>query len=358
MTRQLPLAFSPSLDTAVIEKQLRRLIISGKIADPDLARRFHRLELLFGSSLRTSPLPLWAPGLFINQEWRNLTDKFLPWARIAPTLRRMISRSLRYQPSYDPLTPFTSWPDFLQRCSRLTSSSNPSLFLKRLSDDENLRCRWLFTLFLPKEHGGGFDRYPKQQEYLRLWFLKYKNLPDKQLTCMDAACGCGEGSWELAELCRQCGVSPCKIVIHGSSLDQLEIFSAAHASFPHDQQRERAYRTRIAPVIAEGFMDRILFFREDLADSCGSHEKYDLILCNGLLGGPMLNDTLRNAEVITGLIRRLKPGGLFLAADRFHEGWRKRISRQEMEVNLVQCGLKVLDAGEGIGGVKGVKGER
>ena len=345
-----PPTFTPSLETTVAAERLKRLIVSGEVNDPDLVRRGTRLELLFCSSLLASPTYLWGPGLRMEREWRNLTETFLPWNRIAPALRRLIAVSLLYPPPSDPLIPFPSWPDFLQRCSLITSSSNPALLLRSLLADEELRRRWLFTLFLPKEHGGGFHRYPRQQEFIHQWLVNQRALAGGQISCLDAACGSGEGSWELAALCRGCGFLPHEVTIHGSSLDPLELFAAAHADFPHDPPRQREYRRIIAPVTAAGFMNRIRFTQEELAEPRDSADRYDLILCNGLLGGPMLHNPRRMERVVAGLVQRLRPGGLLLAADRFHEGWDKLTPKEEREALLGRCGVKIMKIGEGIGG--------
>ncbi len=343
--------FVPSLETTLRENRLKRLLLPGKITDADLARRADRLDLLFRSSLRTSPLHLWGAGLHIDREWRNLTDTFLPWSRIAPALRRLICCSTRYLPPSDPLASIPSWPDFLRRISTMTQTSNPAVILRSLSSDENLRRRWLFTLFLPKEHGGGFDRYPRQQEFIRNWLFQRRHLSGGKISCLDAACGSGEGSWELAELCRTSGIPPRGMTIHGTSLDPLELYAAAHASFPHDHPREQEYLRRIARLTSTGYQERIRFSHEDLTNTGNESEKYDLILCNGFLGGPLLNDRSKMQPLVAGLVGRLNPGGLIMAADRFHEGWRKRIPKEERETLLEQCGVTIIRVEEGIAGI-------
>jgi predicted O-methyltransferase YrrM len=102
--------------------------------------------------------------------------------------------------------------------------------------------------------------------------------------------------------------------------------------------------------VAAGFAEQIHFFREDLTIPTDSPEKYDLILCNGLLGGPLLHEPGKIEQVMSGLVRRLKPGGLILAADRFHEGWRKLNPNGAREAQLARCGVRILECGEGIGG--------
>ena len=340
---------TPSLDAALAKERLKIFLNSGDLGDRDLLRRAQRLEILFRPAVLACPAPLWAPGLRIDREWRAVTESFLPWAEIAPAFRRLISCSLRYPPPSDPLSPFPSWPDFLSRVSGWTASANPALLLRRLLADEAVRRPWLFNLFLSKEHGGGFGRYPAQQEFLREWLSRRRGPADTRLSCLDAACGTGEGTWEVALLCRECGFRPEEVTICGTSLDPLELFAAAHAAFPHDSCREQEYRLRIRSLV-NGFAERMSFVREDLVDTCGSPESYDLILCNGLLGGPLLHESGQMERVLAGLVGRLKPGGLILAADRFHEGWRKLTPKRAREALLAGCGVRILVAGEGIGG--------
>ena len=343
-------SFSPSLDAIVAEERLKTLLVSGDLENHDLIRRAKRLELLFQAAVFTCPAPLWAPGLRIDREWRIVTETFLPWAEIAPAFRRLITVALRYPPASDPLASIPSWPDFLSRFSGVATSANPARLLRLLLGNDSVRRTWLFTLFLPKEHGGGFGRYPVQREFLRGWLTHRRRRTKTQISCLDAACGSGEGTWELAQLCHECGFEPDEVTVRGSSLDPLELFAAAHAAFPHDPGREREYRLRIHPLEAEGFSEQICFSREDLAATREGTDRYDLILCNGLLGGPLLHESGRIAQVMAGLVRRLKPGGLILAADRFHEGWLKLTPRGVRETLLAGCGVRIMETGEGIGG--------
>jgi hypothetical protein len=48
----------------------------------------------------------------------------------------------------------------------------------------------------------------------------------------------------------------------------------------------------------------------------------------------------------------LRPGGVLLAADRFHEGWKRNIPGETLGDVFKACGLEVIEAGEGPGGLK------
>ena len=80
--------------------------------------------------------------------------------------------------------------------------------------------------------------------------------------------------------------------------------------------------------------------------------QFDLILCNGLLGGPIVNSETDLTWVARNLAALLRPGGLLLAADRFHGGWKKNIPKETLGDVFKRCGLVVSEAGEGIVGLK------
>lgn len=345
--------FVPSIDCKKSDADLHRLIVPGTLDDSTQPHYARSLSRLFDSAVRAFPLPLWAPGLNITRELRNISESFFPWSEITPALRYLIRCSLRYIPTIDPLSAFQSWTDFLQNMNTITDTANPALLMKQLLSDEQLRKRWLFTIFLPEVHGGGFSRYPVQQEFLREWLDRQRGNANTQFTCLDAACGTGEGTWELLNLCSNCSLSADTVTIHGTSIEPLELWTAAHAKFPHDFERELRYQAWIRSHIkSDIYLNQIRFFQEDLLHTRGSACRYDVIICNGLIGGPLLNGTSHIERVTSGLIKRLKKGGLLLAADRFHEGWQRKSTRQSRIRILEHCGAEIIFADEGIGAIK------
>jgi predicted O-methyltransferase YrrM len=61
-------------------------------------------------------------------------------------------------------------------------------------------------------------------------------------------------------------------------------------------------------------------------------------------------DSLEKA--VESLCARLRPGGLLLADDRFHGGWKKRMPGDGLKRMLSGYGLKTLTGIEGVAGVK------
>jgi hypothetical protein len=94
------------------------------------------------------------------------------------------------------------------------------------------------------------------------------------------------------------------------------------------------------------------FVRRDIRNRIDTGKRYDAVVCNGLIGGPLLNDKAMVRKVIRGLVERVGKGGLFLAADRFHAGWRKSVPIGLIRAEVESAGLVIVDAGEGVAAVR------
>ncbi len=343
---------TPSLDPDEIGERLARLLVPGRITDRDLERRMARLDERFRVYADCSPHPIWAPGLVITREMRGSAELYLPLAEIRQAFRRLFSLSLRVAPFLPASVVHgsASWLDTLHTLSPLVREANPARLLRLLLADDEFRSRFLFSLFLPRRYGGSFGRYPAQLAFLEKWLAKDR--PSGTVSCLDAACGSGEGTYEVALLLRSQGRAPEEIAVHGTTVDPLELFAAAHGWFPHDTPRQEAFRCRIRHLFADGTARRIAFRREDLTDGHDPQEEYDVILCNGLLGGPLLSGRGELEVTVTGLCGRLKRGGILLAADRFHDGWKRSTPDGLMQALLAENGLQVLACEEGVAGRK------
>ena len=80
--------------------------------------------------------------------------------------------------------------------------------------------------------------------------------------------------------------------------------------------------------------------------------RFNLILCNGLLGGPIIHEKEQLDRAVGNLARLLTPGGILLAADNFHGGWKQKCPQKNLRALFELYGLKSFQAGEGVGGLK------
>lgn len=351
----LKVSFRPSLSPQQTEQNLSNLLVRGKIQSSSLDRAILRLDKRFRSYCSFYRYGLWAPGLALTNEMRSCTEQYLPMAEIRSAFRQFFSTALRYSLA-DESNPFqgaTSWLDLLQRLRLSEETLNPATLLARLLVEESDRILFLFRILLPHQHGGSFLRYPDQFDFLKDWIFKNRNFLCHEVRCLDAACGTGEGTYDLADLLIKCGIPPRAQQIHGSSLEPLEVFTAAHGFFPHDPQRQKCFRTVVGPLFTAHATDSMLFFQDDIMRSPVADEKpYDILLCNGLLGGPFMHEQEILDKTVTALAKRLNAGGIILAADRFHGGWKKAGSPKLVEEALVRNGLTLCRIKEGVAAEK------
>lgn len=349
----MAVSYSPTLGPSELLSRLRALLVPGSITDPDLERRLARLELLFQIYVTTCPVPFWTPGLVLTGELMRQTELYLPLSEIERTVRRFSQlAAARSAPlSFPFFHDACCWLQVLDRHDWRVTTANPAALLRPLLVDWPGRIGFLFSLHLPERHGGGFNRYPAQMRALGGW-LAARHGGSGVIRCLDAACGTGEGTWDLAELLADAGVPAACREVTGLSLGAFELFAAAHAFFPHDPIRQQAYRERIVPLVAAGISARILFRQADLKASETLGGRYSVIICNGLLGGPMLHEKESVGMVVKRLAAGLEPGGILMVADRFHAGWRKVVPRRALEELFVHNGLRLVDGGEGIAGIR------
>jgi len=347
------LSFTPTLDRAEAVRRLDRLLIPGALRGPGLTRRIDRLEEAFRSYTASYPLPLWAPGLVVTGEMRSLTEALFPISQVRAVCELLLKKGCRFPPllSGSYLHSSASWLDLLQRFRPQICHADPATTLRELAEDAGKRVRFLFALLLPHHFGGTFDRYPGQSEWLGTWLRDNAGRLGGRIRALDSACGSGEGTYGLAELITAAGYGGEGCAVHGSTLEPIELFAAAHAFFPHDPDRERDYRSRVAPIMARGDAVGMEFYLDEVGRAAGG-ENYHLILCNGLLGGPLMHEPGELARSVQALASRLAPGGVLLAADRFHAGWRLRVPAEALRTMMRENGLAPLEVPEGVGGEK------
>ena len=307
----------------------------------------------FTTYAATSPQPLPAPGLLITPEIRLQSELYLPISEIRQLFYRLYQHVLSHPPVFGS-TPFhasSSWADcFVALPVWLQFSADPARLLERLLEDQQLLTRFLFFSFLPgRYNGAGFGRYPEQLDWLR---QQLKTHPGKNLRILDVACGSGEGSWEVAELLAEQGWQPEQAQIEGWTIEPLEVWAAQTQCLPHDPQREKIYQQRVQPLRERGWSERISFRAVDLLAGQVESAHFDLILCNGLLGGPIIHQPQQLELVVTQLVSRLKPGGWLLVADHFHDGWKKRVPEAVLGTLMEKAGLQARQAGGGLAAIR------
>ena len=323
----MQLSFTPTPDREEARLRLERLLLPGSLLDASLAARIDRLARAFESFASSYPLPLWAPGLVTDNEMRGLSEALFPMDGVRPLLDRLLRRACRFEPflSGSYLHSSATWLDLLQRL--------------------------LFSLMLPHHFGGGFDRYPQQSLWLSSRLRERRDEFPGGIRVLDSACGSGEGTYQVAGVIAGAGLGGKGSEVHGSTLEQIELFAAAHMFFPHDRDREEEYRSRVEPLFSRPDAPRMEFYLDQVG-SAPAREPYHLVLCNGLLGGPLMHAPDQLACAFAGLAARLAPGGVLVAADRFHAGWRLRVPVGTLTALMRQHGLTPIEMPEGVAGQK------
>lgn len=352
-TAQLPSGHAPVTDPVATRHALTRLIKPGRLADANLADLIRRLNERFAAYAATIPFGVWAPGLVLTAEMRAVTEQLLPLGEVRRAFRHLFRLTFGHEPDLDgtPLTTAMSWLDCLERLDPPFRMANPAALLARLAADDELRCRFLFALFVPRRHGATTVRYPGQAEFFRHWLRQHHLPPQQKFSCLDVACGAGEGTYGLAQLLLAEGFAPGSFHVLGASREPIEIFAATHGLFPHDPDRASAHERIRTALRAAGALERIRFIAEDLL-AVEEGEPRDLILCNGILGGPLMHEESTLKRAVTMLAGRLTAGGIILAADRFHDGWKRKVPQERLAGLFTEAGLTVAQAGEGVAGIK------
>jgi chemotaxis methyl-accepting protein methylase len=345
--------FQSTLDTRIFRSNFGLCFEPGAIVDRDIERRIVNLSQMFKVYMARCHVPVWSKGLVVTDEIVRITENYLDYSTIQRSLLRLVEKSMRIQSLPPPLLlSVDRWIPLLELMPVLNDFVNPALLLKYLAEDENYRMQFLFAAYLPQQFGGSFNRYPEQMEFLRRWVAAGSLSSTISVNCLDAACGSGEGSYELARMLLESGVDQSRIRITGVTLTPVEVFAAAHAYFPHDVQRKLRYRKFLESMVrGGGNMPHIKFMTGDL-NYLELSEKYEIIICNGVLGGPMLHDSKEVENVIRRLSGSLSAGGVLVAADRFHGGWKKKMSNRDMETIIRKCGLDVITVPKGIAGLR------
>jgi len=345
--------FTPSRDPGDAGRTLATLIRPH--LDPlPFANRIRRLQRMFFACKAICPPPWASRNLQTTPEINYQSEHCLPLDQLRPHFYCLYRQSLTYPPvlSSTPFAQGTSWaaivavfPAFLEQCG------NPAVLLEQLVDDDDLRMKFLFWSFMPgRFYGSGSDRYPGQAATIADW-IQQRRCRDKRLRCLDAASGDGANTYGVARLLVEQGWLPDRFAIEGWTLEPLEAWTAAQGLFPHDPARGMAFREETRACFEQGFDTAVRFCCRDILNAPKA-APFDLILCNGLLGGPIIHDRRTMDAVVRNLAKLLAPGGMLLAADRFHGGWKQNCPQQGLRALCELNGLMTIAAAEGVAALK------
>jgi SAM-dependent methyltransferase len=300
-------------------------------------RRLHKRFCIYANT-STSPLP--AQGLILTNNIRTQSELYLPISEITSVFYQLYSDVLSYTPIYSS-TPFhnaMSWADvFCRLPSEFQTSANPAKLLENLLCDPQMLIRFLFASFLPNRFYGRVERYHGQYEFIRKWIAGKTRVT----RCLDAACGTGDGTYSLAKLLINQGFSVTDISIEGWTLEPLEVWVASHLRTVDSSALNKCITFRCNNLLTTTSIPTNHF-----------NERFDLIVCNGLLGGPIINENGNIMLAVSNLVQLLSTGGLLLAANNFHGGWKQKCPQNNLRALFEKNGLKTFAAGEGIGGLK------
>lgn len=346
--------FTPSRDPGDAGRTLSGLIQT-RLETAPFERRMRQLQQISSSCLTSCAPPFAGHALQITPEITYRCEQWLPLDELRPHFYQLYRQALKYPPvlASTPFADAVSWAGIVSRFPPfLRHVITPAILFEQLLADAELRTKFLFWSFMPERfYGSGHDRYPQQLQSVGEWLVQRRGRVNN-LRCLDAACGDGAGTYGLVRLLLEQGWPPETFTVEGWTLDPLEAWAAAYASLPHDPLHETALRSWSAPVFTHSAQHALLFRQADLMNAADNDDRFDLILCNGLLGGPIINDRRKLEKVIGSLAGRLEPGGVLLVADHFHGGWKQKCPQQELQALFEQNGLIGVAVREGVGALK------
>lgn len=349
-------SFTPSADLTVTEATLSQLI-RPRLNEGDFVSDITRLQQLHERYCNHCPPPWAASRLKITSKAIIQSEQWLPLAFISSCFYRFFCKALTFPPFFlnTIFSSELSWFEIVATFPAwLEKYANPAKLLKNLIIDHPFRIKFIFWSFMPKRYYGySSNRYPLQMNIAKQWLEN--TLPKTEtICCLDSVCGDGACVYAFADMALKLGYSKDEFKIEGWSLDPLEVWAAVHRRFYHDAKKEERYSSETNDIFISGAETSILFKNYDLLNSAQETitENYHIILCNGLLGGPIINQTNEIHIIISNLIKHLHPHGILLAANHFHDGWEKSCPETKLIDIFSNFGLETSKMGEGIGGIK------
>ncbi|MBQ6473992.1 MAG: hypothetical protein IJJ33_18530 [Victivallales bacterium] len=254
--------------------------------------------------------PWWAPGLVCPPDLRGRYECWLPAKEFRRTLC-FVGRAFLPDESWLPY-PLThsAWPSLPDFWNAL-----PRRFASRVQFLPEELAALFCALADPPRFGTDTGRYPRQRLLLECLLPDFAGQP---LRILDLGCGVGLNTLETAVLAQE-RAPGAQLSLLGVTSEHLEVWMATRRTLPHDAHRQGRLRRypESLPVL----------FRQGDATTFCSPTPFDLILCNGLVGGDYLHQDRDYRAFIQNCASQLAPRGAILLANRFHTGRRVHVER-------------------------------
>ncbi len=239
--------------------------------------------------------PWWAKNLIITPEVRGTYNTWLPMDAFCRSLCG-ICRAYLPEESWIPLplrkAIYQSLPDFW--------AAMPIDVAGKVCFSEKELLPLFCAMADPPRFGTTAGRYPGELEYLR-------SIVQGGMSLLDVGCGVGVNTLEMAAAlggARVTGITP----------EPLEVWMAQNRRLPHDARRE---------TIMKGFDGNADFQLGSAEHFSGD---YDIIVCNGLIGGRFFYKENQYTAFLHCCRKALRSGGKVVISDRFHEGSQKNMA--------------------------------
>ena len=276
-----------------------------------LARHNDDWEGRLANWRRFAAPPWWERDLIITPELRAAYETWLPIREFLHSLKMI---GLKWLPSAECLPLplrcecYLSLPDLW--------AALPVNLEKKLCFSPQELLAFFCALADPPRFGTICGRY--NEELTLISRLSHPNM-----RILDVACGVGLNTLEIAS------ASGAETI--GITSEWLEVWMAGNRRLPHDAPREQSMQ-RFS-------RDLRVRFQQGCAEHFAFETPFDIIVCNGLVGGRFFHAEEQYSAFLTSCRNSLAPQGTLLLANHFHEGSRSDVERFMQLAS--QAGFKV-----------------
>ena len=264
-----------------------------------LAKHNKHWEARLDNWRRYAAPPWWARDLIITPELRAAYEMWLPMREFLHDLKTI---GQAWLPSEECL-PLPLRHDIFLSLPDLWAALPSSLEGKLCFSPQELLA-FFCALADPPRFGTICGRYNDELALI-------KDLARPNMRVLDIACGVGLNTLEIA------ATSGGETI--GLTSEWLEVWMATHRCLPHDSLREQDIRRFPHDLNVRFQLGRAEFFAFE--------KPFDLIVCNGLVGGRFFHSEAHYAAFLDSCRACLAQNGSILLANHFHEGAKPDVER-------------------------------